>query len=244
MDGKRVLFVTQKQTLITSALANKIKLRGAEVVCAEEPQQLAGQAVDSVVYCMGDDMSACAALHDALDACCARQGVRVVCVGTQEQYDAFLEHFPAAHAAGFFGRPLDMERFLGCVLGAPGEAARRKRVLIVDDDASYRAFVRDWLRSVYDVAMANGGEQALKVLSAQKCDLILLDYEMPGLSGPETLEKLRELPASEQPPVLFLTGNEDEEFVRELLALHPAGCLAKSTCKEKLLAKTAELLAD
>ncbi|MBE7009134.1 MAG: response regulator [Ruminococcaceae bacterium] len=243
--AKKVMFVSAKQSLITDALLNKIRTWGAEPFYVLSAQQLAesGEDADSVVCYLEGDAAACAPLHAALDAWCAKCGAEAVCVGSREQYEAFLRSFAPERVAEFFERPLNMERFLSCVVGKRDAAARRARVLVVDDDASYRQFVREWLRDICDVSMANGGEQALKLLSAQKPDLILLDYEMPDLSGPQTLEKLRALPQAEKIPVIFLTGNEDASSARQVLSLHPAGYLRKSVGKEELLAKVGEALA-
>lgn len=245
MDAaKKIMFVCTKEALMTNALMNKIKLRGTEPFYVHDAGQLAehsGEEVYAVVYYMNDDAGASAALHAALDADCARRGARVLCIGTKEQYDAFRKDF--THPAELFERPLDMERFLACAAGEADATARRKRVLVVDDDASYREFLRDWLRGTYEVVMANGGEQAMKVLAAQKCDLVLLDYEMPLVSGAETMERIRALPDAQRPPVIFLTGSEDEARIQHILSLHPAGYLLKNLKSEALLAKVGEVLA-
>lgn len=118
----------------------------------------------------------------------------------------------------------------------------KKRILVVDDDPSYRQFIREWLKADYSVSLANGGEQALKLLQTAHCDLILLDCEMPVLSGPQTLARIRELPQSKDVPVLFLTGRDDDAVVRELLSLHPAGYLLKTTSRGELLLRVKSIL--
>ena len=243
--GKKVLFLCTKDAIMTNALMNKIRLKGGDPVPVHDAQQLEScgdQPFTAIVYYINDDVVECAQLHSALDAFCARRGMGAVCVGAKEQYEIFLRDFPSTHAATFFERPLNMEPFLDCVLGGQDAEARKKRVLIVDDDANYREFVCDWLRSAYEVSLANGGEQALKILSTQKCDLVLLDFEMPVLSGPETMERIRTLPEGNKPKVVFLTGNEDAERIRQVLAMHPAGYLIKTVNREQLLAKVGEVL--
>lgn len=244
-DKKRSMFVCTNRTLITNVLLNKIKTWGAEPFYVHDALQIDtedGSTVGSVVYYMDDDIGECAALHSALADFCARHDLRVVCVGSGQQYAAFAASIAPERVAGFFERPLNMESFQSCLFGVQNRTAQKKRVLIVDDDANYRQFVREWLKGIYDVSMANGGEQALKVLAAQKCDLVLLDYEMPVMSGPETLENILALPQEQRAPVIFLTGNEDEECIQRVLSLHPAGCLLKSVGKEEFLSKVADVL--
>lgn len=245
--GNRIMFVCTREAILANALMNKIRIRGGDPFYVHDAQQLAADAggpVRAVVYYMNDDAGECAALHGALAAFCAERGAKAACVGSREQYDALLKDFDHANVSGFFERPLNMERFLDCLMGEADAAARKKRVLVVDDDASYREFVCAWLKGTYETTEANGGEQALKLLSARRFDLVLLDYEMPVLSGLETMKRILALPREEQPPVVFLTGNADESCVRRMLDLHPAGYLSKTVRREELLAAAADAIAS
>jgi CheY-like chemotaxis protein len=69
-------------------------------------------------------------------------------------------------------------------------------VLVVDDDAAFRQFVSSMLqKNGFVVLAASSGDEALDVLSGNAADVrvVLLDYSMPGLSGAETLQRLRAL---------------------------------------------------
>ena len=59
--------------------------------------------------------------------------------------------------------------------------------------------------------VARSGERALELASANAPDLLLLDVEMPGLSGYTTCERLKRTPGCEDVPVLFLTARADAE---------------------------------
>jgi len=67
-------------------------------------------------------------------------------------------------------------------------------------------------------------------------DLILLDYEMPVISGPQVLEMIRSETKVDDIPVIFLTGKGDRESVVKVLALKPDGYLLKSMERPKLIA--------
>lgn len=79
--------------------------------------------------------------------------------------------------------------------GVPGPGQpRRPGVLIVDDEAGIRALLTLYLAEQgFSVWEAATGEQAVAVLDAQRAhiDLVLLDVVMPGLDGPQTLDRLR-----------------------------------------------------
>ena len=66
-----------------------------------------------------------------------------------------------------------------------------KRILIVDDEPHICELYRsDFEDEGYDVSVANSGEEALEEAEKNPPDLIILDIQMPGMDGIETLEKL------------------------------------------------------
>ena len=91
-----------------------------------------------------------------------------------------------------------------------------------------------YLRDKYEVVIVPSGSVALKFLETKTTDLILLDYEMPGESGPEVLEKLRQNPATADIPVLFLTGVTERSKIAKAISLKPQGYLLKPIDREKL----------
>ena len=87
---------------------------------------------------------------------------------------------------------------------APGRDAGA--VLVCDDDPGIRTVVTEHLRRRgYTVVETSTGEQALEIASRQKLSAILLDLYMPGLDGWETLQKLKEAPATANIPVVILS---------------------------------------
>ncbi len=86
------------------------------------------------------------------------------------------------------------------------------RVLIVDDSITFLMTLSDALReSGYEVIAANSGEEALRFIAAQAVDAVLLDLQMPGLSGVETCQKIKSVTTWRGTPVLIFTGREDRE---------------------------------
>jgi two-component system KDP operon response regulator KdpE len=87
--------------------------------------------------------------------------------------------------------------------------ARRKLVLVVDDEPRMTRFIRMNLElEGYQVVEAHNGLEALDKVRADLPDLVILDVMMPELDGFETLEMLREVSST---PVIMLTVRADEE---------------------------------
>lgn len=111
----------------------------------------------------------------------------------------------------------------------------RKKVLIIDDDGAMLRMMKTWLSVKYHVYMASSGKIALTFLEQTPVDLVLLDYEMPVMSGPDVLKTMRESSKLKHIPVIFLTAKDDKESVMKVVSLKPAKYLLKSMPKDKLI---------
>jgi len=90
-------------------------------------------------------------------------------------------------------------------------SASNKSILIVDDDPSIRYMLgRVLLDEGYEVLAAAHGREGLKITAAQEVDLVLLDWKMPGMSGPETLRELAVLRPGL--PVIMMTAFPQQQF--------------------------------
>ena len=84
------------------------------------------------------------------------------------------------------------------------------KVLIVDDEAKFRRILHTTLHSLgFEVAESPNGEQALRDAKIQKCEVVLLDIDMPGMGGIEACRELRRsLPRLQ---ILMLTVRDSEQ---------------------------------
>ncbi len=104
----------------------------------------------------------------------------------------------------------------------------KKRVLIVDDFETTTYTVGTTLRMQgYEVFKANNGIDALKVLDANEIDLLVTDYEMPGMNGAELIEKMRERPKYKQIPALVLSSETSEQKRKKAMAAGITGWIQK-----------------
>jgi len=89
--------------------------------------------------------------------------------------------------------------------------ASQSTILVVDDDASNIQVLLSMLQSDYQILVATSGEQALKLLDKSiPIHLVLLDIDMPLLSGFEVLKRLRASTAHASTPVIMVTGQNHE----------------------------------
>jgi PAS domain S-box-containing protein len=86
----------------------------------------------------------------------------------------------------------------------------RPRALVVDDEAATRdLFARVLQRAGIDTVVAPDGKRALEILEHDSIHVVILDREMPGLSGLEVIERLRAEPSTAHLPVILVTGDTD-----------------------------------
>lgn len=117
-------------------------------------------------------------------------------------------------------------------------------ILICDDEASLRELMRVSLQAEYLFAEAADTREAIALLDRVRPDLVLLDMMMPGGSGLDVLERLRNHPELNDTPVVVVSA-----FVTdgERLAAHDAGAtgfLGKPFDPEELASLVGVLLAS
>lgn len=110
------------------------------------------------------------------------------------------------------------------------------RILLVDDEPAIRRALRPPLIELgFQVAEASRGEEALQVLRSSAHDVVLLDVNMPGIGGIETLRRIRTL--APRLPVLMLTVRDEEEDKVEALELGADDYITKPFSTRELIAR-------
>ncbi len=103
------------------------------------------------------------------------------------------------------------------------------KLLHVEDDADIREIAKMALELSGDIEVVQcvSGEDALTVVQSFVPDVFLLDMMMPGMTGMQTLEKMREMPGLDQIPAIFMTARAQHAELEELRNLGAADVISK-----------------
>ncbi|HEY9205186.1 MAG TPA: response regulator [Candidatus Methanoperedens sp.] len=94
-----------------------------------------------------------------------------------------------------------------------------KKILVVDDTPLNVKIIEDYLKKDYEIIRAYSGKEALEKLKSEKPDIVLLDIVMPGMSGYEVCEKIKQADTTRFTPVVMVTSlSELEDKVKALEA--------------------------
>ena len=108
------------------------------------------------------------------------------------------------------------------------EPAAQALILVVDDDAMTRFLVIEALEPEgFRIEEAASGLEAISAFQRGVPDLVLLDVSMPGMSGFECCERLRRLPGGAHVPIVVLTGNDDDDSIKQALEAGASDFIAK-----------------
>lgn len=204
-------------------------------------------ASDIIVYFLGNVEADTKRVLKCLNGMC-REDRKTLCIlGETGSLKLAEETCDPGIITVSYKRPFDVRELvadLRKMLGVRVEYARRKRILLVDDDMDFLQIAYAWFDGIYDVDFVNSGKEALQYLSEKKPDLILLDHEMPKMSGYEFMSEIRRSWKTAHIPVIFLTGKDDKEGVIQILEKKPDGYLLKSTPKDQLLMSIDDFFAN
>ncbi len=127
---------------------------------------------------------------------------------------AFLEEIGAWHEEGRGELAPSMqatELREGPMVASADASWGRQRILLADDNADMREYVRHLLRPKFDVVTACDGIEALELIRAQPPHLVLSDVMMPRMDGIALLQALRQDPTTVDIPVILLSARAGEE---------------------------------
>ena len=115
--------------------------------------------------------------------------------------------------------------------------AERKTILAIDDNVVVLKVLTNLLSPDFDVLTSTSASSAMVEMDKKQPDLILLDIEMPDVSGLEFLHTIRKNPRFIKTPIVVVTGHTDSELVTRAERSGASGIVYKPIDQEDLLKK-------
>ena len=237
----KLLLISQGSTFMVDAIAKNLIEVGLDVIRAEPKiKDLKGKLdeVNHILIYLGDYIEENKDAFVYLKDACIEQEKYIHVIGDASEVEDLRRITADGLIENVFSRPLDIKRMaevMAEVGSESGENAKKKSILLVDDDPTFLRMVRGWLSNKYRVTIVNSGMQAITYIAKNTPDLVLLDYEMPVTSGPQVLEMIKSENETAMIPVIFLTGKDDKESVTKVLSLKPQGYILKNAGRQALL---------
>jgi len=113
---------------------------------------------------------------------------------------------------------------------------KNTKILIVDDHEVVRDGLRNILLSLDNISIAGeagNGEDAIKMYTSVKPDLVIMDISMPGMNGIEATRIIKEKDPDAK--ILILTMHDNQEYLNQIIRSGAKGFILKNTDKEELL---------
>ena len=113
--------------------------------------------------------------------------------------------------------------------------AETKKILAIDDNMVQLNIFKTILATKYDIQTANSASHALNFLNNNKVDAILLDIEMPNISGFDFLYDIRKIPSYIKVPIIIVSGKTGQGFFELAKSSSAFDVLTKPVIPETLI---------
>jgi two-component system, sensor histidine kinase RpfC len=250
LDGGRSCVVVLGGTAASTALTRRLERHGVGAIAASDVTTAVDSAVSSglataIVVVEDEPAIDIEALSEALDHRRPSEPIDIVSLlprrvehlawcladlATDVDDQTLARVLHLALAAGEAGREdAELNRLV---------AARPSRVLLVEDNRTNQHVIGKILEHAgHRVAIADTGESCLEMLEDETFDVVLLDLNMPGMGGFDTLKMLRFMLAlNELPPIVALTADATAETREAALSLGFSAYVTKPIDSPQLLA--------
>lgn len=193
--------------------------------------------INGLLICTSPDLARKTASVKAVADLAIKCNVPIFIMGNMEELNVVWTIIPKQMVVDVFLRPINMGKMVSSIceqLEKRSRAAKKRKILAVDDSGIILRNIKHLLEDTYQVILANSGAMAIKYLTLNTVDLILLDYEMPIVDGKQVMQMIREDKEFRHIPIIFLTGKNDTESVMKVMELKPDGYLLKTMEPKKL----------
>ena len=113
--------------------------------------------------------------------------------------------------------------------------AEKMIVLAIDDNLQQLSEFKTVLGNKYDLRVVKSASEAIAYLNKNVSDVILLDIEMPNISGFEFLKDTRKIPSYVDVPIIIVSGNSGQEFFEQAKKYEANAVLSKPVTPDALI---------
>ena len=239
--GRTVMFIGDEQGVVGRGITKALENEGFLVIHVKDiPEVILNHRAESdlLVYYPSGDNDHIKVISTLLTEMCQDDDKTLCLAGDPLDIETASDIHGSENITAVYPRPINLDKMAVEMSGYYDMHAgndRMKTVLVIDDDPDFLRIMENWLSETYSVDCSHSGAGALAYLDRKRPDLILLDYEMPGMNGEQVMHRIRSNPSNDRVPIIFLTGRNDKEGVLRILEQRPDGYLLKSMPHEELL---------
>ncbi|MCR5101339.1 MAG: response regulator, partial [Butyrivibrio sp.] len=237
---KNVFILGETGGFLFKAIVNGLVANGYKVDANETiPETILTDSPDIIMIYLSEDLVLKTRIYEVLNSLSAvNPDVKLYLIGSQTEIEEVYITLRKEAVTGEFYRPINIQeisqRLEEDELSSSG-LEQKKKILLVDDDTIALRTMEQWLSANYRVFISSSGTDAIEFLRNKEVDLILLDFEMPVMSGPQVMRSIQNNPAIAATPIMFLTSKNDMDSVKKAVSMKPERYLLKSMPKENLI---------
>ena len=245
----KVLIISQGSAFMTNTLETNLKRDGIEIVMCEPEIRGIDQKIenaDLVLLFAGDYIREASAVISYTASKCSEECLHFCVAGYPNELALIEKSADISMISAEFTRPFDMKDLSADIRALVlGETAKtdprhipetaKHHILLCDDDAMFLKMMQDWLSERYRVTAVKTGLAAVSAAVNTHPELILLDFDMPKMSGAQVLQLIRSEKSTAEIPIVFLTAHSDKESIMNVMYFKPEGCMLKHQAKENIL---------
>jgi len=238
---RTVLFISHDHGIVARGITKALEDEGFSVIdITDMPEVIMNYRAESslFLYYPSGDNDHIRMISTMLTEIC-RDDNKILCLaGDPLDIEAARDVHDRDVISSAYPRPVNLDKMAADMSGyydMLSDFKRTRTILVIDDDPDFLHIMKKWLSDSYNVECSHSGANALIYLDRKRPDLILLDYEMPGMNGDMVMKRIRSNPTNDRVPIIFLTGRNDKEGVMKILKNKPDGYLLKSMPHEALL---------
>ncbi len=234
---KKIIFICQEMNFTTNAMLKTLENDGFIVARLTPDVEKLSKVQDLyhvILYADGPASYDETFLKFLQTSLSQENPIKLYVIGTDNDMFKIFSVLERNASTFIFKRPVNARELIAAINNNQTEVPL-KRILVVDDDSTMLRAIKTWLNGKYTVFMANSGMNAISFLAQNSVDLILLDYEMPVVSGLQVFQMLKSEEHTKNIPVIFLTAKDDRETVLKVLEAKPEMYLLKNMPPVKLV---------